>query len=413
MIETPRRRTGWVRRHRVATAGIAVVVVVAGLVGWRLLRGGSADATAATTTSLATATVQTLSQSVSATGTINPANQSNLRFAVSGTVSALSVKVGDKVTAGQSVAAVDATDLQTAVTLASANANSARANLTTVKANSASTSAQITAASAQVTAADAKLAGAQADLRNATLVSPIAGTVATVNVAVGDQVSGGGTSSGGSGSSGSAAGSSGSSGSSTAQIVVISTDAWTVSTSVTSTDLPQITPGLQVQITPTGSRQLVFGTVSTVGVIATTTSGVASFPVTITVTGTPTGLYAGSSATVAIIVKEIADAITVPTAAIRTENGKTVVSKMIDGVATTTAVELGMVQGTLTQVTSGLAEGDQVVVVGRTVSGGGSGQQSTGTRTRGSGQGGFVPGGDISGGGQAPPPGAGVPGGAP
>lgn len=306
-----------------------------------------------------------------------------------------------------------ATDLQTAVTLASANANSARANLSTVKSSSSSTSTQIAAASAQVTAADAKLAAAEADLKNATLVSPIAGTVATVNVSVGDQVSGGGTSSGGAGGSSGA----GSGGSSSAQIVVISTDSWVVATSVTSADLPSIKPGLQVQITPTGSRSRVFGTVSTVGVVATTSGGVASFPVTVAVTGNPTGMYAGSSATVAIVVKEIADALTVPTAAIRTEGGQAVVAKMVNGTATTTPVQLGMVQGTLTQVTSGLAEGDQVVVEGRAGAGTGSGSQSTGTRTRSSGQGGFGGSGGSGGfgqvGGDQAPPGApaGAPGG--
>ena len=49
-----------------------------------------------------------------------------------------------------------------------------------------------------------------------------------------------------------------------------------VSTSVTSADLPLLKQGMQAQITPSGSRALVFGTVSTIGVIATSTSGVAT-----------------------------------------------------------------------------------------------------------------------------------------
>ncbi len=399
-------RVSWLRDRRIIAALVVLLLIAAALV-FRAVRRADAAATATTTTSLATASVQTLSQSVSATGTINPATQSNLRFAVTGTVAHVDVKVGDTVTAGQAVAAVDPTDLQTAVDLAAANDNSARANLATVKASSSTTTTQLAAANSQVAASSAKLATAQANLKAATLVSPITGTVATVNVSAGDQVSGGGTSSGGGSGSGAAAagsGSSGSSGSSSAQIVVITTDSWVVATSVTSADLPQIKPGLQAQITPTGSRSAVFGTVSTVGVVATSTSGVATFPVTVAVTGSPKGLYAGSSATVSIIVKEIADAIAVPTAAIRTENGQTVVSKMVGGVATTTPVQLGLVQGNLTQVTSGLAEGDQVVVEGRTA---GGGQQSTGTRTRG--------GGGFTGGGQGFPGGGqgGIPQGAP
>jgi len=393
-------------RGRKALTGILVLVVllVAGASWWVRSRSSSAAASAVSTSTV-TASVQTLSQSVSATGTINPKVQSNLRFGSSGTVTAVDVKVGDTVTAGQQVAAINTTDLQTALDLAEANVSSAQANLTTVKASSTTSTSQLNAAKSQLAAAQDKPTTAQTNLSNATLTSPVAGTVATVNITVGDQVSAGGTSSGGTGSSGS-----GSSGTSSAAIVVITTDAWIVSTSVTSADLPLLKQGMQAQITPSGSRTLVFGTVSTIGVIATSTSGVATFPVTIAVTGSPKGLYAGSSATVAIIVKEVADAVTVPTAAIRTEGGKTVVSKLVDGSAVTTPVQVGMVQGAFTQVTSGIAEGDQVVITGVSGVGGGSGGQSTSTRTRGSGGTGGFGGGSFPAGapGDLPAPPAGV-----
>jgi multidrug efflux pump subunit AcrA (membrane-fusion protein) len=382
---------------------VLAVLLAAGAIWWVRSRSSSAAASAVATSTVA-ASVQTLSLSVSATGTINPKVQSNLRFGSSGTVTAVDVKVGDTVTAGQQVAAINPTDLQTALDLAEANVSSAQANLTTVKASSTTTTSQLNAAKSQLAAAQAKLTTAQTNLGNAALTSPVTGTVATVNIAVGDQVSGGGTSSGGAGASGA-----GSSGASSAAIVVITTDAWVVSTSVTSADLPLLKQGMQAQITPSGSRTLVFGTVSTIGVIATSTSGVATFPVTIAVTGSPKGLYAGSSATVAIIVKEVADAVTVPTAAIRTEGGTTVVSKLVDGAAVTTPVQVGMVQGSYTQVTSGIAEGDQVVVTGASGAGSGSGGQSTSTRTRGSGAGGFGGGGFPAGGqGNLPAPPAGA-----
>ena len=118
--------------------------------------------------------------------------------------------------------------------------------------------------------------------------------------------------------------------------------AWTVSTSVSSADLPSLKPGLQVQILPTGARNPVFGTVSTIGVVATTSNGVASFPVTVAVTGSPTGLYAGGSASVSIIVREVTDALTVPTAAIRTESGRTVVTKVVGDQQVATPVQIGI-----------------------------------------------------------------------
>ena len=52
-------------------------------------------------------------------------------------------------------------------------------------------------------------------------------------------------------------------------------------------------------------------------------SGSATFPVTIDVTGKHADLLPGSSATVAITVKQLADVISVPTQAISTVDGKT------------------------------------------------------------------------------------------
>lgn len=95
-----------------------------------------------------------------------------------------------------------------------------------------------------------------------------------------------------------------------------------------------------------------------------------------------------------IVVRQITDAVTVPTAAIRTENGQTVVHQVKNGATVSTPVILGLIAGTMTQVTSGLSVGDAVVVESRGFTGGGQGgSTSTGTRTRGTGSGGTNPGG--------------------
>ena len=93
------------RRWRWVALGLVLVLVAGG--GWWFWRGRTATAATVSSTSTVAASVQTLSQTVSASGTINPKVQSNLRFASSGTVTSVSVKVGDSVTAGQPVAAID------------------------------------------------------------------------------------------------------------------------------------------------------------------------------------------------------------------------------------------------------------------------------------------------------------------
>jgi hypothetical protein len=97
------------------------------------------------------------------------------------------------------------------------------------------------------------------------------------------------------------------------------------------------------------------------------------------VTGSPTGVYAGTTAAVVITVKQVPDVLTVPTAAIHEEHGQTVVYQMKDGAQVSTPVTVGAVYGTTTQITKGLNAGDEVVVAART------GRTSTGNATGGTG----------------------------
>ena len=111
-------------------------------------------------------------------------------------------------------------------------------------------------------------------------------------------------------------------------------------------------------------------------------------------TGSPTGVYAGTTASVVITVKQVPDVLTVPTSAIHEENGQTVVYQMKNGAQVSTPVTVGTVYGTTTQITKGLNAGDEVVVtarVGRTSTGNATG----GTGTTRNGTGGF--GGNVGG----------------
>jgi hypothetical protein len=118
-----------------------------------------------------------------------------------------------------------------------------------------------------------------------------------------------------------------------------------------------------------------YGTVSTIGLIASSSSGVASFPVTVAVTGTPTGLYAGASATLNVVVKQLTTVVEVPTAAISYSSGKAQVTVVTGGRHLTRSVTTGQVSTGETQVTAGLKKGTKVVeqvVTFRAGTGGGS-----------------------------------------
>jgi len=384
------RPPAFTRRHTIIAAVVALAVVGGGG-AWAATRSSSSTAAAPTLVSVTSGTIR---QSVSATGTLAPAHRADLTFAVGGTVTSVPVAAGDKVRSGAVLATVDTATLKAAVTSAKASVSAMQDQLTAQQ-DAGSSAVQIASTQAQLTDAEAKLTDAQTALAEASMTSPIAGTVAQVDIAVGDSVTqsgstasaasslatGTGSSASSSGaSSPSAAGSSSSSSSTTAQIVVISTTSWVVDASVGSADLPQLKKGLQAEITPSGSATKIFGTVKSVGIIASSSSsGSASFPVTITVTGSPKGLYAGGAATVSIIVKQVENVLSVQTNAVHTEGGKTVVHQMKDGAQVSTPVKVGTTYGPSTQILSGLKAGDKVV--GTTFRPGGN-RPSGGTGTR-------------------------------
>lgn len=397
------------RRRALGVVSALLLLAVGALGGWWWSSRAAADpaASATTSTQLVTASLGTVKQTVSATGTVEPANSATASFTSSGTVTAVDVEVGDTVRTGQVLATIDDSDLQDAVDLAEASVTAAQDQV-----DNASTSEALASAKAQRASARSQLADAEAALEGATLRAPMSGTVASVGLAVGDSTGSGGSSGtggagGASGGGGTASGQGSGSGTTTtstsAGIQVVDTSSWVVDASVSSSDLGQLAKGLQATITGTGADGNVFGTVQSVGVVASSSSsGTAAFPVVIAVTGTPDGLHAGTTATVAITVKQLTDVLTVPTAAVRTTNGATTVQLSKDGTVTTTPVTVGGVYGTTTVVSDGLAEGDQVVVTTRSLP-----RSSTGTSSGSGRQQRQFPGGDFGG----PPAGGAPPGG--
>ena len=116
-----------------------------------------------------------------------------------------------------------------------------------------------------------------------------------------------------------------------------------------------------------------------VGLVATaSSSGAATFPVTIGITGPQKSIYAGSSATVLINIKEFDDVLAVPSMALRQDDSGTYVYKLVDGNRVKTAIKTGTTFGMQTQVTSGLAEGDVVEIVTPTRSSTGTGNRPGG-----------------------------------
>ena len=144
--------------------------------------------------------------------------------------------------------------------------------------------------------------------------------------------------------------------------MVIGTDSYIVNATVDDTEIGEIADGDQVVITPTGATTPVYGTVGSISLIGTESSDVTTFPVVIDVTGNPTGLYAGATATVSIIVKQLNNVTEVPTGAISYgTNGQATVTKVVNGSHVVTNVTVGAAESGETQITSGVKAGDKML----------------------------------------------------
>jgi RND family efflux transporter MFP subunit len=343
----------WWRRYRWPLSGAAVVIVAAAIALPLWLTSGSSTPTGLSITTVTVpVTTGTIQQTVSSSGTLQPASQATLNFAVSGTVTTIAVKAGQTVTAGQVLATIDTTALTENVNAAQAQLTAANDRLASDEASAASTS-QIDSDEASITSAESSLSTAQTNLSDASLTSTIAGTVASVTLNVGQQVTGSGTGNNGN---------TGASNSTTPEIEVIGTNSYVVNTTVDDTEIGQITDGDQVLITPTGASAPVYGTVGSISLIGTQSSNVTTFPVVINVTGSPSGLYAGASAAVSIIVKQLNNVTEVPTQAISYDSsGQATVTEVVNGAHVVKDVTVGAAENGETQITSGVSAGAKVL----------------------------------------------------
>jgi multidrug efflux pump subunit AcrA (membrane-fusion protein) len=280
------------------------------------------------------------------------------------------------------------------VTTAKVQLQNAQASLRALYA--ATTPQQIAMDQSQVQIDQLNVASAQAVVSGTTLVAPQNGVVAAVNVSVGDFVSSGASSasSGSGGSSGAAASNSSSGSSSSAAIVVITPGSFEVTGSLSDALVNRVALGQKAQVTVAGATEAQTGEVSAIAQQATVTSGVATFPVTVTLDGSDPSLRAGMSASVSVVVNQVVGVLTVPTSAVRTSAGGSTVQVLVNGQPQTRTVQVGAADALRTQIISGLNSGDQVVIAtvsasvpstqagGGLFGGGGFGGGGGGGRTR-------------------------------
>jgi macrolide-specific efflux system membrane fusion protein len=350
----------------------------------------------------------TVTETISAAGTLASSYTGAANFATAGKVASIDVKVGDVVSAGQKLATVDSTQAAKQLQVAKANLAVAQDNLDTAEdaedtpatgqnsQNSSQSAANsVTSAQAKLDQAELDVQTAQEALDNTTLYAPGAGTVTAVNGAVGQQSSSGSSASSGSAqsSSGSGQGSQGSSNSaaatssssSTGFITITDMAGLVVNTSVAEIDVSKVKAGQKATVTLNAlPDKPVQASVSSINLTPTTSGSVVSYGAQLALTDPPDGLRPGQSASVVITVASAENALSVPAAAVTTAGNTNVVTVQENGQNVTRQVQVGIRGESTVQITSGLTEGENVVLTA-TASTGGTGTGRTGTGTGGTG----------------------------
>lgn len=203
--------------------------------------------------------------------------------------------------------------------------------------------ADVASAQSAVDAAAAQVTAAEQDVAQATIVSPIPGTVAAVGLAPGATVA---------------------AGSSTAVIVVVGPGAYEVTTTVPVADIGKVKVGDPATVVPDGTKKVLTGRTVFIGVAPATSGTTTVYPVVIGLTGTPSGLRNGASAAVAITVSSVKDVLAVPTSAVRTGEAGSLrfVMVLAGGETRAVPVQVGAIGAELTEVTAGLRQGQVVVL---------------------------------------------------
>lgn len=122
---------GLLNRTRLVVAGLAIVALVLGTLIYRDIFVPSKNASSAL--NLYTVARRTVTSTTTGSGNLEPQAQSNVNFKVAGTLTEIDVRVGDHVTAGQTLARIDSSAEETAVSQAQANLATAQANLQAVE----------------------------------------------------------------------------------------------------------------------------------------------------------------------------------------------------------------------------------------------------------------------------------------
>jgi HlyD family secretion protein len=228
--------------------------------------------------------------------------------------------------------------------LAAAEAQVAQAEAQLEKLIAGPTEEDLAIAEAQVEQARLSLQQAEQKLGDAKLIAPFAGTVVEVNYGEGEYVT-----------------------ANQPAVRLVDLSALEIEVPLAEIDVARVAPGQEAEIVLDALPDVTLrGRVTYIAPVATITQGVVNYPVKIEIENPDPAVRPGMTAGVSIVVERREDVLVVPNRAVRTVGRQRVVEVLYQGQVIQVPVTLGMSNETMTEVVSGLKEGDQVVVSGAT-----------------------------------------------
>lgn len=351
---------------------IAAVAAIAALTVWLLSGGKKEEKITFDTAAVAPANIM---NSITATGTIEPVTSVTVGTQVSGIVSKLFVDYNSVVKKGQVIAELDKTNLMSQLNTAKTQLATAQSQLNYQTANYKryktlfekglvaaddfdNAKLSYTQAKEQVVSAKEEVQRAQTNLGYATITSPIDGVVLSKSVEEGQTVA---------------------ASFSTPELFTIAQDLTNmqVVADVDEADIGDVKEGERVTFTVDAYPDDTFeGEVKQVRQEATTTNNVVTYEVVISAPNADLKLKPGLTANVTIYTAERKGVLSVPSKALRFTPQKETVGKMkivdvanaknkvwtIEGNSIVAhKVNIGMTDGTNTQIVGGIAEGTKVI----------------------------------------------------
>jgi HlyD family secretion protein len=228
----------------------------------------------------------------------------------------------------------------TAAEIAASQATLDQAQANLAKLTESATETDLTIEQASVDQAEQSLEQAKLKLEQAVLKAPFAGLVSAVNIVPGSVVS-----------------------NATAAFSLLDRDPLHIDLKLSENDVALVALGQEVDLTIDAlSGWSVRGTVSYIAPAAETSNGVVTYGVRVNLPDDDPAVKVGMTANLTIIVAQKSGVLLVPNSALLPSgSGRVVQVPGADGQITEVPVEIGLSDGTYTEIISGLNEGDTII----------------------------------------------------